>query len=84
MGFGDSALLGIGKAVKLAIKQNPAASAAQTASAKPAGVNAPPPSIVKTGTTNTPGVFLTTTRQQRDINDVNTTPRNIMEWKDIK
>jgi hypothetical protein len=43
-----------------------------------------PPSIAKTGTTNTPGVFLTTARQQRDINDINTTPRNVMNWKDIK
>lgn len=48
------------------------------------GVNAPPPSIAKTGNTNTPGVFLTTARKQRDINDINTTPRNIMDWKDIK
>lgn len=48
------------------------------------GVNAPSPSIAKTSNTNTPGVFLTRARQQRDINDVNTTPRNIMDWKDIK
>lgn len=84
MGFGDSALLGLGGAVRKAIKQNPAASAAQTASAKPAGVNAPPPSVAKTGTTNNSGVFLTAARQQRDITDVNTTPRNIMDWKSIK
>jgi hypothetical protein len=55
-----------------------------TATPTQQGVNAPPPSIAKTGTTNTSGVFLTTARQQRDINNVKTTPRNIMEWKDIK
>ena len=56
----------------------------QASKSAPTGVNAPPPSIAKTDNTNTPGVFLTRARQQRDINDVNTTPRNIMDWKDIK
>ena len=72
MGFADSALVAIGKAVKKAVPNNTSA-------------GGPAPMVAKPYQPQTTGVFLTqASRQPRPITNVKTEPRNIMEWKDIK
>jgi hypothetical protein len=85
MGFGNSALLGIGKAVKKVIASKGLTKVEANTS----------PSMVNTGNTKMYGqrtgstvssasVTSTVRTEPRMIDDVNTVPRNIMDWKPLK
>ena len=74
---------GFGKKVLKNLNQFPVHPANQVSAKANGGVNAASMGVVKPGN-NTNGVFLTATRQEKDVvNGARTEPRNVMDWKPL-